>query len=150
MSDENNKTQDLTPEELLNNWKRAVADLENFKKRRDAENQELLEFAKEMTVFKLLPSLQSLQQVLKFAPVDEKYKDWLTGLKATIVQLEKSMEELGLQKIKTLGEQFDPHLHEAVEEKDGEQGKILTEVQPGFTLHDKLIIPAKVIVGKKG
>ncbi len=141
---------------LTNNWKRAAADLENFKKRREAENKELLEFAKEMTVFKLLPSLQSLEQVLTFAPVDDKYKDWLNGLKATITQLEKSMEELGLKKIKTIGETFDPHLHEAVEEKEVGSGpdavvgagKILSEVQPGFMLNNKVIIPAKVVVGK--
>ncbi|MBI2356097.1 MAG: nucleotide exchange factor GrpE [Candidatus Doudnabacteria bacterium] len=156
MSDENNQTQEATVEELqakneefLNNWKRVAADLENFRKRREAENKELLEFAKEMAAIKLLPSLQSLEQVLKFAPNDEKYKGWLDGLKATILQLEKAMEELGLKKINTVGENFDHELHEAVEEAEGEDGKVLKELQPGFMLHNKVIIPAKVVVGKK-
>jgi molecular chaperone GrpE len=135
-------------EELMNNWKRAVADFENFKKRREGEAREILEYAKEMTVMKLMPSLQSLEMVLKFAPDDEKYKDWLTGLKATIMQLEKTMEELGVVKIKTVGEQFDPTHHEAVEEVEGEKGKVMKEVQPGFMLNGKVIIPAKVVVGK--
>lgn len=135
-------------EELLNNWKRTAADFENFKKRKDSESKELFEFAKEMTVLKLMPSLQSLEQVLAFAPTDEKYKDWITGLRATIQQLEKTMEELGVVKIKTIGEQFDPTRHEAVGEDSGEAGKILKEVQPGFTVHDKVMIPAKVVVGK--
>jgi molecular chaperone GrpE len=140
---------ELSNEELMNNWKRALADLENYKKRKEVEGAELLQFAKEMTITRLMPSLQNLEQVLKFAPSDDKYKDWLTGLKGTILQLEKDMEELGLKKIKTTGEQFDPTKHEAVEEKEGDAGKILSEVQPGYTLNSKVIIPAKVVVGKQ-
>ncbi len=140
--------EELTNEELLNNWKRTAADFENFKKRRESETKELIDYAKEMTMLRLMPSLQSLEQVLKYAPDDEKYKDWIAGLKATVMQLEKTMEELGVVKIRTVGEQFDPTHHEAVEEKEGESGKILSEVQPGFKLNNKVIIPAKVIVGK--
>jgi molecular chaperone GrpE len=136
-------------EQLTNNWKRAVADFENYKKRKDAESKELFEFAKEMAVMRLLPSLQSLEMVLKFAPEDEKYKDWITGLKATILQLEKAMEELGVVKIKTVGEQFDHDRHEAVEHIEGESGKVIKEIQPGFLLNNKVIIPAKVAVGKE-
>lgn len=136
-------------EELTNNWKRTAADFENYKKRKESETKELFEFAKEVAVMKLMPSLQSLEMVLKFAPDDEKYKDWLTGLKVTIQQLEKTMEELGVVKIKTVGEQFDHTLHEAVEEIAGESpGKIIKEIQPGFLLNNKVIIPAKVAVGK--
>ena len=132
--------------DLTNKWKRAVADLENYKKRKDAESKELFEFAKEMAVAKLMPSLQNLEQVLKFAPSDEKYKDWLAGLKGTIMQLEKDMEEMGVLKIKTVGEKFDPTRHEAVEHLEGEE--ITKEIQPGFMINGKVIIPAKVIVGK--
>lgn len=150
--EQTNSDEILSPEQqiadLTDKWKRAAADLENYKKRKEQEGPLLFQTAKEMTVLALLPSLQSLEQVLKFAPDDDKYKDWLTGLKATIQQLEKTMEELGLKKIKTAGQAFDHSLHEAVEEKEGEAGKILAEVQPGFMLNDKVIIPAKVVVGK--
>jgi len=153
MSDQpQDEQQIVSPEEqiaeLTDKWKRTAADFENYKKRKDAEGKELFEFAKEIAVAKLMPSLQNLEQVLKFAPTDERYKDWIAGLKGTIMQLEKDMEELGLKKIKTVGEQFDPTHHEAVEEKEGEPGKILSEVQPGFMLNGKVIIPAKVVVGK--
>jgi len=136
--------------DLTDKWKRSVAEFENFKKRRQSEGQEILEYAKEMTVMKLMPSLQSLEQVLKYAPTDEKYKDWLLGLTVTIQQLEKTMEELGVVKIKTIGEKFDPSHHEAVEEVEGQEpGKIVKEIQPGFMLNNKVIIPAKVAVGRK-
>lgn len=136
-------------DEYLNNWKRSLADFENYKRRKELESKELLQYSKEMTVMQLIPSLQSLEQVLIHAPTDEKYKDWLTGLRATIIQLEKTMEELGVVKIKTVGEAFDPTRHEAVEEKVSESEGIIQEIQPGFTLNDKVIIPAKVVVGKK-
>ncbi len=136
-------------EELMDNWKRAAADFENFRKRTAAERVEILQHAKELTVLKLMPTLQNLEQVLSFAPQDPKYTEWLTGLKATILQLEKNMEELGVVKIKTVGQPFDPKLHEAVEEVDGSQGEIIKEIQPGFMLNGQVIIPAKVAVGKQ-
>lgn len=137
-------------EKFLNAWKRTAADFENFKKRKEQETSEVLEFAKEMTVSKLIPSLQSLEQVLKYAPNDEKYKDWIYGLKVTIMQLEKTMEEMGVKKILTVGQIFDHSLHEAVEEvAGGEEEKIVKEIQPGFTLNGRVIIPAKVAVSKK-
>jgi molecular chaperone GrpE len=151
-SDEGDSTQHLQNkiEELTNKWMRTAADFENYKKRKEAEGPEMMQFAKEVTVAKLMPSLQNLEQVLKYAPDDEKYKDWLTGLRGTIAQLEKDMEELGLKKIKTVGDQFDPAMHEAVEEVDGEAGRVIKEIQPGFMLNNKVIIPAKVVVGKSG
>jgi molecular chaperone GrpE len=142
--------QELTKEELLDNWKRTAADFENYKKRKQQETSALLETAKEMAAIRLLPSLQSLEQVLHFAPADEKYKDWLSGLKATIMQLEKTMEEMGLKKIKSVGEEFNHDLHEAVSEVESDEaGKVIEEVQPGFMLNDKVILPAKVVVGKR-
>jgi molecular chaperone GrpE len=137
-------------EELVSKWKHTAADFDNFMKRKEKEARDILEFAKEASVYQLLPSLQSLEQVLNFAPTDDKYKDWIAGLRATIIQLEKTMEALGVVKIKTLGEKFDPHMHEAVEEVETEdEGKIVREIQPGFTINGRIAIPAKVAVGKK-
>src|SRR5882724_10356160 len=124
--DQFNEIQKLRDEnkELVENWKRTAADFENYKKRKEIERHELIELSKEITVAKLIPSLESLEQVLIYAPEDEKYKEWLQGLKATISQLEKTMEELGVIKIKTVGEPFDHNMHEAVEEAEGAEGEI--------------------------
>jgi molecular chaperone GrpE len=136
-------------EQLKDSWKRTAADFENFKKRKQQESQELFELAKEMALTKLIPPLQSLEQVLKYAPEDDKYKDWIKGLDATIMQLEKAMEELGLKKIAAVGSKFDPLVHEAIEEVEGEEpNKIVKELRPGFTLNGRVVIPAKVAVGK--
>lgn len=137
-------------QELTEKWMRTAADFENYKKRKDAEMPEMMQFAKELTVSKLMPSLQNLEQVLKYAPLDDKYKDWLAGLRGTITQLEKDLEELGVKKIPTVGQPFDPSRHEAVEEIDDQPpGEIVKEIQPGFTLNGKVMIAAKVAVGKE-
>src|SRR3989338_6228308 len=133
-------------EEYLNSWKRTAADFENYKKRREKEDRELLQFAQEITVVKMLPTLESLENGLKHAPQDEKYQVWSEGVIKVVKQLEKVLLEMGVQKIKTVGEKFDPGLHEAVEvvDSDAESGTIAEEIQAGYKLNNKIIRPAKV------
>src|SRR3990167_8376825 len=128
-------------EEYLNNWKRTAADFENYKKRREKENQELLQFAQEITVVKILPTLESLEQALRAAPQDEKFQTWSQGVLKIVQQLEKVLLEMGIEKIKTVGEKFDFQHHEAVEMVDGEgeSGKIVEEIQSGYKLNNRVI-----------
>lgn len=137
-------------EDYLNNWKRTAADFENYKKRRDKENQELIQFAQEVTVVKILPTLESLEQALKNAPQDDKFQTWSQGVIKVVQQLEKVLLEMGIEKIKTVGQKFDFQLHEAVEmvEDEGNSGMIVEEVQSGYKLNSKVIRPAKVKVIK--
>src|SRR3989344_9425271 len=119
-------------EEYLNNWKRTAADFENYKKRRDRESQELVQFAQEITVVKILPTLESLEQALRLAPNDERFQTWSDGVLKIVQQLEKTLLEMGVEKIKTAGEKFNYELHEAVEMVDGtdqESGTITEEIQ---------------------
>ena len=141
-------------EEYLDAWKRTAADFENYKKRRDKENQELMQFAQEVTVVKMLPTLESLEQALRNAPQDEKFQNWSQGVLKIVQQLEKVLLEMGIEKIKTVGEKFDFQEHEAVEMVEGsangggESGTIVEEVQSGYKLNNKVIRPAKVKVIK--
>lgn len=137
-------------EQYLNNWKHTAADFENYKKRRDKENQELMQFAQEITVVKMLPTLESLEQALKNAPADERFQNWSEGVLKIVQQLEKTLLEMGIEKIKTVGEKFDPNMHEAVEmvEGGGQSGEIIEEIQSGYKLNSKVIRPAKVKVIK--
>lgn len=139
-------------EDYLDSWKRTAADFENYKKRREREDRELLQFAQEVTVVKMLPTLESLEQALKHSPNDEQFKNWSEGVVKIVQQLEKVLLEMGVEKIKTLGEKFNPHLHEAVEEVESEKqesGTILEEIQTGYKLNNKVIRPAKVRVAKR-
>src|SRR3989338_2966866 len=138
-------------DEYLNNWKRTAADFENYKKRKEKENQELVQFAQEITVVKMLPTLESLEQALRHAHQDEKFQTWSQATLKIVQQLEKVLLEMGVEKIKTVGEKFDPSIHEAIDhvESDGETGTILEEIQSGYKLNHKVIRPAKVKVVKR-
>jgi molecular chaperone GrpE len=149
-----------------NNWKRALADFENYKRRKEGENKELVEFAREVTVVKLLPTLDSLEQALKHAPLfplplgegqgegpefGKKYQNWMNGINGIVVQLDKALEELGVRKIESLGKKFNPHFHEAVREVESEadDGMVVDELQTGFELNGKVIRPSQVTISKK-
>ena len=166
----NGQASDITFEKLqedlnqaMAGWERTAADFENFKKQKEKENKELLEFAKEVTVVKLLPTLDALEQALRHMPEmnnesgitnqewGKKYKNWQTGINGIVLQLDKILAELGVKKIESLGKKFDPHFHEAVREVESEKadGIILDELQSGFILNDKVIRPSQVIISKQ-
>lgn len=136
-------------DDYLNSWKRTAADFENYKKRKERENEELIGFAKEVTIVKILPTLESLEAALKQAPQDERFQTWSAGAIKIVQQLEKVLLEMGVEKIEAKGRKFDPNLHEAVEEAEGEEaGVVLEEIQKGYKLNNKVIRPAKVKVAK--
>lgn len=160
--------QDLTEaitqaEKNLDGWKRTAADFENYKKRSEAEKKELLEFAKEVTVVKLLPTIDTLEQALKHLPqmnheagsmsqdFEKKYKNWQAGVNGIVMQLDKVLGELGVKKIEAVGKKFDPHFHEAVKEVESEadEGIIVDELQTGFELNGKVIRPSQVAISKR-
>ncbi len=139
-------------EEAKNNltgWQRSQADFENFKKREEAKQADILDFAKEVTIVKLLPTLDTLEQGLKHAPQDVD-ENWLKGINGTLQKLSKTMEEMGVKKIEAVGKQFDPNFHEAVREVEGEEdGVIVEELQTGFELNGKVVRPSQVVISKK-
>ncbi len=140
-------------EEAANNlagWQRTAADFENYKKREEAKQKDILEFAKEVTIVKLLPTLDALEQGLRHAPpgVDEK---WLQGIEGTLQKLDKVLLEMGVKKIEAIGKQFDPNFHEAIREVEGEEdGIVMEELQAGYEINSKVIRPSQVVISKKG
>lgn len=136
----------------LDGWKRSAADFENFKKRQEQETKEVLNFAKEVTVVKLLPSLDSLMQALKHIPEveDEKLNTWKQGIEGLLKQLDSALGSLGVKPIEALGKKFDPHFHEAVREVLGEEDQmVVEELQQGYELNGKIIRPSQVVISKK-
>jgi molecular chaperone GrpE len=146
-----------------NNWKRALADFENYKRRKEGESKELIEFAREVTVAKLLPTIDALEQALRHMPkVNEElrmqnaeffkqYENWQTGVSGIVNQLDKVFADLGVKKIEAVGKKFDPHFHEAVREveSEGEEGFVVEEFQTGFELNGKVIRPSQVVISKR-
>ncbi len=138
--------------ENLSGWKRAQADFENYRKRKESESAELLNLGRQAALAQLLPVLDSLEQALFHAPdIDgEKYKNWKFGLDGIIKQLDAALAQMGIRKIEAIGKKFDPYLHEAVREVPGEEDGIVAEqYQAGFTLNGNVIRPAQVGITKK-
>ena len=133
----------------LSGWQRAQADFANYQKREEGKQREIMDFAKEVTIVKLLPTLDTLGQGLKHAPqnIDE---TWLKGINATLAQLDKVLEEMGVKKIDAVGKPFDPQYHEAVREVPGdEDGVVMEDLQTGYEINGKVIRPSQVVISKK-
>jgi molecular chaperone GrpE len=137
-------------DEYLNAWKRAAADFENYKKRREKEDKELVMFAREVAVVRMLPSLEALEQALNHAPDEAVFREWKKGVEKIVESLDKALKELGVEKVGKLGEKFDHEIHEAVaivEDKE-RSGQVVELVAKGYKIDGKVIRPAKVKVAK--
>ena len=154
-ANENERALQEAKEEAKTNlagWQRSQADFENYKKREEAKQAEILEFAKEITIVKLLPTLDTLEQGLRHAPpgVDE---NWLRGIEGTLQKLDKVLAELGVERIEAVGKPFDPHFHEAVREVPAAEGQdegiVVEDLQTGFQINGKVIRPSQVVISKK-
>ena len=134
--------------ELTEALQRERADAENLRRRTQEEKSRLGEFYKAMVVQELLPAIDNLDRALKHTPKDLKNHDYVKGVVGVIKQFEQSFAQLGVKRIKTVGEVFDPRLHEAVhmEEGDGTVEVVCEELQPGYLLGDEVLRHAMVKV----
>jgi molecular chaperone GrpE len=128
--------------ELTDALQRERADAENLRRRTQEEKSRLGEFYKAMVIQELLPALDNLERALMHTPKDLKDHDYVKGVKSVIKQFEQSFAQLGVKRIKTVGEVFDPRLHEAVHMEDGEGTVevVCEELQPGYTLGDEVLL----------
>ncbi len=127
---------------------RERADATNIRRRHDEQLASLRTAAKASVVRELLPVIDNFERALKHVPTELTDNDYVKGIQSIVKQFEKALEQLGVAKIKTVGEPFNPHLHEAVsmEEGDGEQEVVSEELQPGYILGDEVLRHAMVRV----
>lgn len=131
----------------LANWQRAEADLINYKRRSEQEKEEAKRFAHTTLMLELLPFLDDLELAFAAIPPQLAEEGWVEGIKLVRHKLETILERQGLSPIKALGEPFDPGFHEAVRQSKGKDGIVVAEVQRGYLFRDRVIRPAKVVVG---
>ncbi|WP_174590144.1 nucleotide exchange factor GrpE [Methanocella conradii] len=127
------------------------ADLENYKKRAAREREEFARSANESLIMDLLDVYENLERALITARNSD--DSMAKGLEMIYSSMKAALEKHGLKPIKTVGEKFDPYLHEAVMQavdNDHEEDTILEEIQRGYTLNMKVIRCAKVKVSKRG
>lgn len=125
--------------------KRALSDLQNFKRRTEEEKSAFIQYANASLFTEMLPAIQNMQRSLQHEPKDE---EWTKGAIQTMKQLLSTCEKAGLSPIHaSSGTPFDHNFHEALLTAPGEKDIILEELEPGFMLGEKVLKPARVKVG---
>jgi molecular chaperone GrpE len=135
---------------------RALADLQNARKRMEEEKATFAVFAAQSLVLKVLDIYENYHRLMLHKPewVNEEMKkqgneEWLKGLDLIDQQFQKFLEEQGVDVLEAkVGEKIDPTKHEAVMSGDGEAGVILEVFSPGYEMGGRVIKTAKVKVGK--
>ena len=133
-------------DEHLNDLKRVAAEFENYRKRAARDQESLVARAHERLVKELLPVLDDLERALAAAEEHEEAK-LEEGVRLVQRELAAALQREGLAEIDTDG-QFDPHVHEALlsQPSDAEEGSVIEVVQKGYTLGDRVVRPARVVV----
>lgn len=147
------KTEELQRQidEMTEALQRERADAINVRRRAEEERSKLGDFYKAMMVQELMPAIDNLERALKHVPKDLSGHDYIKGVRTVAKQFEKVFSELGVKRIKTIGEEFDPKFHEAIsmEDEGGDKEIVSEELQAGYKLGDEVIRHAMVRV-KRG
>ena len=134
--------------ELTEALQRERADATNLRRRHEEQIMGLRTMAKASVIRDLLPVIDNFERALKHVPTELTDNDYVKGIQGIVKQFEKALETLGVQKIKTVGEAFNPHVHEAVsmEEGEGDQEMVSEELQSGYIMGEEVLRPAMVRV----
>lgn len=135
--------------EMKVRYLRAVADLENYRKRITREKQDIIRSAAGCVVESLLPVLDNMKLGLKSAENHPEAKEVTSGFKMVDDQLKKSLSEQGLEELLPNGETFDPNLHECISHQPSSEvaeDHIIETVRAGYRLNERLLRAASVIV----
>jgi len=134
--------------ELTLGWQRTQADFQNFRRQSEEDRKKLLKTANANLLLEILPVLDNFQLAAKHVPAEIDSNNWVVGIKQIERQLETILSGEGLNRIETVGSQFDPNLHEAIEHIPSElpAGTITEEVSAGYAFDGMVLRPAKVKV----
>ncbi len=135
-------------DELTAALQRERADATNQRRRFDEQLASVRMSVKSTVVADLLPVIDNFERALKHVPKDLEANEYVKGVQGIVKQFEKTLENMGVERIATVGTEFDPRLHEAVsmEEGDGDKEIVSEELQPGYRIGDDVIRHAMVRV----
>ena len=136
-------------------WKdlaaRNQAELDNYRKRMAREKSDAIKFANASLLSELLPVIDSFQMGLSAAINEDPDSIISKGMEMVQKQLEEFLTSQGAVLISSVGQEFDPNLHEAISQESSDEvpsGHVISEIRKGFTLNDRLLRAANVIVSK--
>ena len=131
---------------------RALADLANYRKRAQREKEDAIRFANDSLLREIIPVVDNLERAVEHAGSgDDQDKNLLEGVQMTLEQFRKVLESFGIKVVGSLGEVFDSNFHQAMGQmvtSEHPPNTVVQELQKGYTLNDRLLRPAMVMVAK--
>jgi len=134
-------------EKYLANWQRAQADFINYKRRTEQERGDIVKLANAGLILNLLSVVDDMERALDHVSGNVAGSKWIDGIILIYRKFMAILEANGVSEMKALGGEFDPSFHEAAGHLEGEEGKVVAVLQKGYMLNDKVLRPAKVMVG---
>jgi len=143
------------PVDYKDKWLRALAEYDNLKKRFEKEKTDTIKFSNQLLIMELFPIMDSFDSAINSVESSNDKESFLKGLKMLQKEFHRILEMNGLKKIKSVGEKFDPGVHQAEEEVATDKfptGIVAEEIMSGYMLNDRVLRPAlvKVSKGKEG
>jgi molecular chaperone GrpE len=138
-------------DETENKMLRAQADFDNFKRRSRLDQEAAQKYRAQSLVSEIIPALDNFERALQIEADNDQTKSLLQGVNMVYNQLVQALKNEGVEAINSVGEQFDPHLHQAVmqiEDENYESNSVVEELQKGYKLKDRVIRPAMVKVNQ--
>jgi molecular chaperone GrpE len=131
----------------LSGWQRAQADFVNYKRFVEQDKAESVKYANTTLLLNVLPFLDDLDRALAAVPPKEQHHKWVEGFKMIDKKFRMILEKLEVKPILSLGMEYDYRTMEAVTSTKGKKDMVIQELERGYKLQDKVIRPAKVVVG---
>jgi len=130
---------------------RALADMENLRKRCQREKEDLAKFGNETLLREILPVADNLERAVEHAVQDEATDGLLEGVRMTLDQFSKVLEKFHVLPVESIGQVFDSAVHQAmgqIETEDFPANTVAQEMQKGYLLNDRLLRPSLVMIAK--
>jgi molecular chaperone GrpE len=131
---------------------RTAADFDNYRKRTRRELEDAKVRGRDDALKEVLPVFDNLERAVAAATNAQTIDSVVEGVKMVLKLFEDTSERMGLTRVKTAGERFDPAVHEAIQQQETDAappGTIVTEVVPGYMVGNRLLRPAMVVVARK-
>ncbi|GAB4542353.1 MAG: hypothetical protein Kow0063_34250 [Anaerolineae bacterium] len=136
-------------DEYLDGWQRARAEFANYKKRVEAEREELRRTSTEALLLKILPIVDDFERAFQTLPEELAEAAWVDGIRMVFRKLQTLLESQEVTPIEAAGQPFDPQWHEAIlqeETSEHPDGYVIEEMQRGYRLGERVLRPAVVKV----
>jgi molecular chaperone GrpE len=132
-------------------WMRSAADFDNFRKRTRRELDDARRSGREEMLKEFLPVFDNLERAIQSAQRAQEVKPVAEGLEMILRQFLDTLGRVNIAKVPSVGKEFDPSIHEAIQQVETDEhaaGTVVAEVQPGYVQGDRLVRPAMVVVAK--